>query len=294
MATLYLPTLNASIIDKGIATGDTAYIWRVGVVMLAVTLVQVGFSIGAVYFGSRTAMGVRARRAQRPVPPRDGLLGAGGRDVRRTHPDHPHHQRRPAGPDARAAVVHAARRRADRRGRRRHLCAARGPRAVEAAAGQHPGADHLRRSHRVPDGAAVPPDAGPHRRHQQGAARADHRPPCRAGIRARTPRGPPLRRRQRRAHGHVAAGRAADGADVPDRRARAQRLERRRAVVRRRTRRRRLAVRRFADRLPQLPDTDPDGRDDGHLHGPPRASRRGVGRPHPGGARHRAVGRAAR
>jgi ATP-binding cassette subfamily B protein len=56
VATLYLPTLNADIIDKGIATGDTGYIWRVGALMLAVTLVQVGFSIGAVFYGSRTAM----------------------------------------------------------------------------------------------------------------------------------------------------------------------------------------------------------------------------------------------
>ena len=52
-----LPGLNADIIDKGIATGDTGYIWRVGVVMLGVTLVQVVFAIGAVYYGSRTAMG---------------------------------------------------------------------------------------------------------------------------------------------------------------------------------------------------------------------------------------------
>ena len=28
MASLYLPTLNADIIDKGVATGDTGYIWR--------------------------------------------------------------------------------------------------------------------------------------------------------------------------------------------------------------------------------------------------------------------------
>jgi ATP-binding cassette subfamily B multidrug efflux pump len=56
-ATLYLPSLNAKIIDKGIATGDHAYIWRIGLIMLAITCVQVCFSISAVYFGSRTAMG---------------------------------------------------------------------------------------------------------------------------------------------------------------------------------------------------------------------------------------------
>jgi ATP-binding cassette, subfamily B, multidrug efflux pump len=56
MATLTLPALNADIIDKGVATGDTAYIWRTGAVMLGVTLVQVAFAISAVYFGARVAM----------------------------------------------------------------------------------------------------------------------------------------------------------------------------------------------------------------------------------------------
>jgi ATP-binding cassette subfamily B protein len=57
MATLYLPTLNADIIDKGIAQGDNAYILRTGAIMLAVTLVQVVFAIGATYFGSKSTMG---------------------------------------------------------------------------------------------------------------------------------------------------------------------------------------------------------------------------------------------
>jgi ATP-binding cassette subfamily B protein len=57
LATLYLPRLNANIIDKGIATGDTAYIWRTGALMLLITVLQVGFNVGAVYFGSRAAMG---------------------------------------------------------------------------------------------------------------------------------------------------------------------------------------------------------------------------------------------
>ena len=56
-AALFLPTLNADIIDKGVITGDTNYIWTVGGVMLLVTLVQVGFSIGAVFYGSKAAMG---------------------------------------------------------------------------------------------------------------------------------------------------------------------------------------------------------------------------------------------
>ena len=57
MATLYLPSLNADIIDNGIATGDTAYIWRIGLLMLAITLVQISFAIAAVYYGSRASMG---------------------------------------------------------------------------------------------------------------------------------------------------------------------------------------------------------------------------------------------
>jgi ATP-binding cassette subfamily B multidrug efflux pump len=58
LATLYLPTLNANIIDKGVVTGDTGYIMRVGGVMLGITLVQIGAQIVAVYFGARTAMAV--------------------------------------------------------------------------------------------------------------------------------------------------------------------------------------------------------------------------------------------
>jgi ATP-binding cassette subfamily B protein len=53
---LFLPTLNADIIDNGVLTGDTGYIWRVGGLMLLVTLVQVVFAIVAVYFGARVAM----------------------------------------------------------------------------------------------------------------------------------------------------------------------------------------------------------------------------------------------
>ncbi|VXC02772.1 ABC transporter ATP-binding protein [Citricoccus sp. K5] len=58
LATLYLPSLNADIIDNGIATGDTEYIWRVGAVMLAVALVQVITAIAAVWFGARMSMSI--------------------------------------------------------------------------------------------------------------------------------------------------------------------------------------------------------------------------------------------
>ncbi|MEV3982623.1 ABC transporter ATP-binding protein [Nonomuraea sp. NPDC049758] len=56
LATLYLPTLNADIIDHGVITGDTGYIMRVGLVMLGVTFVQIVCSIVAVYYGARTSM----------------------------------------------------------------------------------------------------------------------------------------------------------------------------------------------------------------------------------------------
>ncbi len=57
VAALYLPSLNADIIDYGVARGDTAYILRTGAVMLAVALLQIGCSITAVWFSARTAMG---------------------------------------------------------------------------------------------------------------------------------------------------------------------------------------------------------------------------------------------
>ncbi|KOG62875.1 multidrug ABC transporter ATPase [Streptomyces griseoflavus] len=56
LATLYLPTLNADIIDDGVIKGDMGYILGLGGVMIAVTLLQICCSIGAVYFGARTAM----------------------------------------------------------------------------------------------------------------------------------------------------------------------------------------------------------------------------------------------
>ncbi|GIU54295.1 ABC transporter ATP-binding protein [Arthrobacter sp. NicSoilC12] len=56
IASLYLPTLNADIIDQGVAKGDTEYILRIGGLMLAVTLLQVICTVVAVYFGAKAAM----------------------------------------------------------------------------------------------------------------------------------------------------------------------------------------------------------------------------------------------
>ena len=58
IAALTLPSLNAQIIDRGIARGDTDFIWRTGGIMLIVSLGQVIAAVAAVYFGARTAMGV--------------------------------------------------------------------------------------------------------------------------------------------------------------------------------------------------------------------------------------------
>jgi ATP-binding cassette subfamily B multidrug efflux pump len=58
IASLYLPTLNAEIIDKGVSTGDTGYILRTGALMLGITVLQVACAITAVYFGARVAMGL--------------------------------------------------------------------------------------------------------------------------------------------------------------------------------------------------------------------------------------------
>jgi ATP-binding cassette subfamily B protein len=57
LASLYLPTVNAAIIDEGVAVGDTTRIVHLGVVMLGVTALQVVCAVGAVFFGSRASMG---------------------------------------------------------------------------------------------------------------------------------------------------------------------------------------------------------------------------------------------
>jgi ATP-binding cassette subfamily B protein len=57
VAGLYLPTLNSDIINNGVVKRDVGYIWQMGALMLVVTILQVGFSVIAVYFGSKVAMG---------------------------------------------------------------------------------------------------------------------------------------------------------------------------------------------------------------------------------------------
>ena len=57
LASLYLPTINAAIIDDGVAKGDTERIVELGAMMLGVTALQVVCAVAAVYFGSRVGMG---------------------------------------------------------------------------------------------------------------------------------------------------------------------------------------------------------------------------------------------
>ncbi|GGJ49726.1 ABC transporter ATP-binding protein [Glutamicibacter ardleyensis] len=58
IATLYLPSLNAKIIDVGVVEADIGYIWRTGGIMLVVAFVQIITAIGAVYFGAKTSMSI--------------------------------------------------------------------------------------------------------------------------------------------------------------------------------------------------------------------------------------------
>ncbi|WP_307217158.1 ABC transporter ATP-binding protein [Microbacterium sp. SORGH_AS_0888] len=56
LASLFLPSLNADIIDNGVSRGDTAYIWRTGLFMLTVSLGQIVCSVVATWFAARAAM----------------------------------------------------------------------------------------------------------------------------------------------------------------------------------------------------------------------------------------------
>ncbi len=233
IASLYLPSLNARIIDQGIARGDTGYIVRTGGWMLGVSLVQIVCTIAAVYLGARTAMAF-GRDVRSDLFARVGdVLGARGEPVRCALADHPQHQRRAAGADARADDLHDDDRRAHHVRRRHRHGAARGRRAVVADGGGDPGAGGGHRVDRAADGAGLPPDAEADRRGQPRAARADHRCAGGAGVRARAARDRAVRARQHRPHRRRPARGPADDPHLPHGHADPERLERRGAVVRR-------------------------------------------------------------
>ncbi|MFH5232371.1 ABC transporter ATP-binding protein [Antrihabitans spumae] len=56
IAALYLPSLNADLIDNGITKGDIGYIWSTGLMMLVFTFVQIVCAVGSVFLGARAAM----------------------------------------------------------------------------------------------------------------------------------------------------------------------------------------------------------------------------------------------
>ena len=234
--------------------------------------------------------GLRPRRAQRPVPPGHRLLGPGGGPLRGAVAHHPHHQRRAAGADARADDLHAA------GGRAHHHASAASSWPMREDAGpvvdphgQHPRAGRRRGPGDLADGPAVPAHAGAHRRGQprccasrspaSGWCGPSSASPTRRGASARPTTTSPTRR----------CGPAGCMAFMfPIVMLVLNAVERRRAVVRRRPRSTAASMQIGAlDRLPQLPDPDPHGGDDGHVHGRDGAPGRGVRRAHPGGARHR-------
>ena len=187
LAALYLPTLNADIIDNGVVKGDTGYIMRIGARDARRLARADRAARSAPSTSARGPRWLRPRRAGRGLPPGAARSPpAGGQPVRRAVADHPHHQRRAAGADAGADDLHD----------------------------DGLGADHVRRRHRhgaAPGRRRCPGcwwsrcpcwsscvgliicrmlplfrhDAEAHRRGQPGAARADHRHPGDPGVRAR-------------------------------------------------------------------------------------------------------------
>ena len=266
VAMLYLPSLNADIIDRGVVTGDTRTILRLGMVMLVVTLVQVACSIGAVWFSARNAMGF-GRDVRSALFRRVGTFSApGGPAVRRSVADHPRDQRRPAGADAGADGRDADGVRADHDGRGPGDGRARQCRTVLAGRRGRPRAGPPDRLHRQPDGAQLPEDAGADRRGQPRAAGADHRRPGGPRVRDRGGRDASFPRCQRGPHRGRRTGRPLAGRDVSGGDAGGQRRLGGGAVVRRPPGRGRADAGRRPDCVPRLPDADRDVGDDGDLH----------------------------
>ena len=211
LGALYLPSLNADIIDNGVVTGDTGYILRTGAVMLGVALVQIVCSVGAVWFGARTAMSF-GRDVRAAIFHRVGSFsqrevqdfGAPSLITRETN-------------DVQqvqmlvlmsctlmvmapimmvGGIIMAIREDLGLS----WLIAVTVPVLAGASALHH----HA-------DGAQLPADADPHRRGEPAAPRADHRRPRRPRVRPRAARDRALRRRQRRPHRRRHPGRPLAG-----------------------------------------------------------------------------------
>jgi len=185
LATLYLPTLNADIIDNGVLTGDTGYIMRIGAVMLAITLVQVTCAIGAVHFGAATAMALGRdlrhavfHRVQQFSAREVGRFGTPSLITRNTNDVQ---QVQMLAVMTFTLLVSAPIMSVGGIILALHLDVA----AVLAPAGGRSRAGHHRDADHQPDAPAVPADASAHRRHQRRAPRADQRRPRDPRLRAR-------------------------------------------------------------------------------------------------------------
>ena len=294
MASLYLPRLNANIIDEGVSKGDTAYIWSTGTLMLGISLLQITTSIIATYFAARAAMAA-GRDIRRDVYGK--VSGFSEREVSKFGPGslitrntNDVQQVQMLAMMGATMLVTAP------------LLAIGG---IIMALQQDVGLSWLiavavpapargRRHHHQPHGAAVPRVPDQARRRQPHHARAAHRCPRGPRLRARGHRRGALPRRQHRHHGRRPQGRLAVRAAVPARDARAQRHRRRRDLVRRHPGRRRHDRDRHALRLHAVRRSDPHGRADGELHDDHDPARRGVGRAHRRGARERVHAHPAR
>ncbi len=197
VAALALPTLNASIIDNGVLKHNQAYIRSSGMEMIGFTLIQGAFSTAAVYFGAKVAMSfgrdVRAALFHQVTGYSAREVGAFGAPslITRITNDVQQVQMLVVMTCTMAIGAPITLRRRD------HPGPAPGCRAVVGARREHPHRRHRAGSDRVADGARLPRHAGPHRRDQPGAARADHRHPGGPGLRARAPGDPPVRHLQR-------------------------------------------------------------------------------------------------
>ncbi len=289
IANLYLPELNADIINNGVAKGDTAYI----VSRRRAHARRDARPRGRL--GRRGLLGLQDRRWRSGATcgarssARSRLLADRGQPLRHAVAHHPQHQRRAAGADGRRHGAHRHDLGADHGRRRHHHGAAPGRAAVRPA--RHRPAAHGRR-HRPADDAgdpAVPGDAGQDRPHQPGHARDARRRPRHPRVRADRARGAAVRRGQPRPHRHRAQGQPALRADDPGAHGDPEPLDRRGHVVRQHPRRQRGDADRQPDRLPHLHHADPHVGDDGDDHVRHGAARGRLGRAHPGGARHRAV-----
>ena len=288
VATLALPTLNARIIDNGILKHDQGYIRSTGAVMLGFALVQVCFAIGAVYFGAKVAMGFgRDVRGSLFHTVTDFSAREVGH-VRRAVAHHPDHQRRAAGAAAGGDGLHDG----DRRPASPSWSAS-SPRCSQdvglsvVLVVQHP--DHRDRARRAGRSRMVPAfrlmqvridQINRVLREQITGIRV-----VRAFVREPEETSRFAADNAELTEVSLRAGRLMS-VDVPDGQPGHQPVERRRALARRLPHRVRPDADRIAGGLPELPDPDPDVGGDGHLHDlhdPPGV---GVGRPHPGGARH--------